>query len=596
MRIFLSVKQTNTLIYKRNVGQSTLLSMSYRNLFLSLAHLFTMECAIIFIGIILPLSGLFFYQAFPGTQLSRWLLLPTYLLFPGKAMISPVHDPNAPPASLSIDGQETMLLLVGFIALFTLYLLAIHTLPRYISHRYLLLSTLILGVTYAFIPVITSQDLFSYIGYAHIGVIYHLNPLTTPPTAIHTDPVYPYIFWVHQPSAYGPLWVIITSALQWLSLLFGSNHILSMVLLLRVFGLATHLGSTLLIWHIGDSLQRWNEVISPHARLAATLAFAWNPLLLFEACVNAHNDTAILFLILLALWFLQLQARETQQLYLLAVASLALAACIKISFLLLAPGILLFLWSQQPRRINSIVFATLAYAGILLLLYVPFWQHGNILQLFQINPGTTRDINSLYDFLIRLYASIRGKSIPFVSSDTGSPTEITTHRIGTVIFIIVYGVICLLPLLTRGIKTLPALIRWMALVWFLYCLIGSPWFWPWYIVTFFGLAALLIATSSDATLGLVRLPIALQLLTFSMLSVYCFFTWWPHIILIPHLPYFQLSYIRGLWVWGVLALAINTHFLSRWKDILFRNKKAKMLSTTDNPGDRPPREASAPII
>ncbi len=67
---------------------------------------------------------------------------------------------------------------------------------------------------------------------------------------------------------------------------------------------AMHLGSTQLLWVLSGGLQRLHGSISPRLRALAILAFAWNPLLLFEAAVNAHCDTTILFFVLLALWLL----------------------------------------------------------------------------------------------------------------------------------------------------------------------------------------------------------------------------------------------------------------------------------------------------
>src|SRR5207248_10743736 len=106
-------------------------------------------------------------------------------------------------------------------------------------------------------------------------VIYHLNPLTTLPTAIRNDPVYVHLYWNDQPSAYGPTWVAITSVLQWLALIFGAQSLLPMVMALRLFGLATHLCSTFLIWSIIGHLQRLLVQESSSKRILATLAFAW---------------------------------------------------------------------------------------------------------------------------------------------------------------------------------------------------------------------------------------------------------------------------------------------------------------------------------
>jgi len=206
--------------------------------------------------------------------------------------------------------------------------------------------------------------------------------------------------------------------------MLGTKAILPMLLGLRLLGLVTHLGSTLLIWSIGGHLQREFGTISSEKRLLATLAFAWNPLLLFEACVNAHNDSTVLFLILLSLWFLVRHPFQAQVGNLLsATAILAIATCLKLNVALLFPGLLLFLWAQQPptnQRVGARVYPsrlalalrarliqlslTLAtYGGIIILLYAPFWQNGAYLKVFQVNPGTIRNINSLPYFLTRIF-------------------------------------------------------------------------------------------------------------------------------------------------------------------------------------------------
>ncbi len=280
---------------------------SKRRTLFPFAILFAMAFAILLMDAILPLRDLWFKEALL-TQLGSWPVLPSRILFPGWPLIPPVpHLPETPPRVIQ-SWEQLPLMLGSFVLVFVLYLLALRRLPAQVSRRFIFTSTVLLGFLYILIPIVTSRDLYSYIAYARIGVIYHLNPLTTLPTAICNDKIYDeicnYVYWAHQPSAYGPTWVILTSSLQWLFTLFGLNYIILMLIALRFLGLAMHLLSTLLIWKISGQLQRPNGIISPTTRLRATLAFAWNPLLLFEACVNAHNDTTLLPLILLAVWFL----------------------------------------------------------------------------------------------------------------------------------------------------------------------------------------------------------------------------------------------------------------------------------------------------
>src|SRR5579859_3728520 len=248
--------------------------------------------AVLLLDAVLPLEGFWFHTALL-TQSGPWSLLPTHLLLPGWGVSSSLHSLQPTPPPVALSWLEVPLLLAAFLIVFLTYLVALRRLPQHLTTlRYIFYSTLLLGLVYTLVPVVTSPDLFSYISYARIGVIYHLNPLTIPPTAISNDPVFIHLYWNNQPSAYGPTWAAISSLLQWITLLFGEQSLLPMVLALRFLGLISHICSTLLIWSIAGR-------VSQQKRLQATLAFAWNPLLLFEACVNAHNDAKILLFILL---------------------------------------------------------------------------------------------------------------------------------------------------------------------------------------------------------------------------------------------------------------------------------------------------------
>src|SRR5712691_8817261 len=399
---------------------------------LPIAILVAMECAILLLDAVIPLKGLgLTFRDALLTRLGIWPLLPTLLLFPHWAFTPLLYGIHIADSAhpIIVGGWLAATMLFGaLLVVFLLYFLALRRLPRYVSHRYIIYSTLLLGITCLLIPVVTSPDLYSYIAYARIGVIYHLNPLTTLPTAIHHDLVFIHLYWKDQPSAYGPTWIALTSFMQWLAITLGTKSILSMLVALRLLGLAMHLGSALLIWSISGHLQRQYGSISAEKRVLATLAFAWNPLLLFEACVNAHNDATILFLILLSIWFLVRYPLDMPLRSLLfAAAILAIATCLKLNVLLLIPGLLIFLWVQQPRSILRIAATITVYLGIIILVYAPFWQNGAYLKVFQVNPVASRNINSLADFLTHLYNSITAAlGYPMVNS-TGSAAETVTH-------------------------------------------------------------------------------------------------------------------------------------------------------------------------
>ncbi len=526
---------------------------SKRRTLFPFAMLSAMVCAILLMDAILPLRELWFHEALL-TQLGWWPALPSLILFPGWAVIPPIPQIHATGLPLVIHSWEKVPLLLGaFVVVFLIYLLALRRLPTLVTRRFVLNSTILLGILYALIPIVTSPDVFSYIAYARIGVIHHLNPLTTLPTAIGTDPIYSYLSWIDQPSAYGPTWVIITSAWQWIFTSFGIDYILEMMIVLRLQGLVMHLVSTLLIWSISGHFQQLNGYTSSTRRTLATLAFAWNPLLLFEACVNAHSDTTLLTLILLSIWFLTRDAvNRPRWSIMLAAAMLALATCLKINVILFVPGLLLYTWAHGPAsdRLKRVVAAGATYTGVFLLLYAPFWQGGAILHVFSVNPATYRSMNSPADFLGHFYNAIAGTLGFPIGVPVGSPAEHITHTLSMGLFVVIYLLLCWRVIRKPGrISTAQGLIRWMAVVWLAYCAFGSPWFWPWYIVTFFGLYALIEALSGLGNQGIGAYFV--RMLIFSMLSIYCFTAWGPSNSFVPGLPGFEWSYFSGLFVWGL---------------------------------------------
>ena len=509
-----------------------------------------MIAAWIIVDAVLPLLNLYF-DAAQLAPLSQLVLLPSRVLFPGHMLTPFLYHPFGDTSHITLRGtwREVALLLGSFFLLFGCYLLALRVLPTRISIRYILASTLLMGSICILFPVVTSPDLFSYIIYARMTTLYHLNPLTTTPQAIPNDIMYNYLYWKDQPSAYGPTWMMLSGLLQWgVAHVFGVKNIWATVLSLRLLGLAAYLWSTWLIWSLSGYLQRLTGTNRPHRRMLATLAFAWNPLLLFEACVNAHNDTVMLLLLLLGLWVLIRSA--SQRSYIWAALLFALATCLKANVALLLPGLLFFLW-LQPRRIQALCSVVLVYIGTVVVLYAPFWDSGAILRVLAVNPGTFRNENTLVDFIGQLYNALLRNVVHVSLPDVGSQAERRTHTLSLGLFGLAYILFCVHAVLLRRLTTPLQLIRWMATAWFLYCLLGAPWFWPWYAVTFFGLFALVEASEPEriSLWSSVEAVFAVRVFAFTLLSSYCFVAWGLYNSFVPVLQQFRWAYFRGLWIW-----------------------------------------------
>jgi hypothetical protein len=182
--------------------------------------------------------------------------------------------------------------------------------------------------------------------------------------------------------------------------------------------------------------------------------------------------------------------------------------------------------------------------------------------MLPVNPGIYGEVNTLAEFFSNLYKSVAGLLGYSPALALSAQAGTITRTLSLLMFAVAYGVLCWKTIANRDSLLTPLhLIRWMVLVWLLYCALGSPWFWPWYTVTFFGLLALIASvkvknTQEHSFFTALRSPLTMSLFTFSMLSLYCFFTLGPVSSVIPWLPPLRWTYLRGLWAWLVPPLVL----------------------------------------
>jgi hypothetical protein len=527
-------------VSKKDVKQRTLKKYSW----LSLISLLAMFSAFVLFDAIIPLRGLFNYTLLPPW--GRWTYSVTSFLFPDWQLQPGLSSPKP---GFTHGRLAFFLFACVCILLLVLYILAVYRLPAIVSRRYIIYSALFIGLPGIISPMVTSQDIFSYVMYARMGAIYHLNPLTTVPSALPHDMLYGSIYWKNQPSVYGPTWVILTTGLQWILSHMRLGHPLAMIVVLRLLTLGAHLGSSLLIWSISGHLQPNPSYRQLQMRKRAVLAFAWNPLLLVEASINAHNDTFVLFFILIACWLLVRPSVRHSHVY--AIIMLALATAIKINIVLLVPGVILYLWAQRQST-RSICKILAVYIGTVIALYAPFWQNGAVLRVFTINPGTNLNVNTLAEFGAVSLSTV----VHVFTGHTLNRAGQIVHTMSIIIFIFIYATLCLRAIQRPHRLFTPLhLIQFSTLIWFLYCSLGAPWFWPWYTITFFGLFALLEATQefswqAQTFWGTLTLPLAIRLFTLGVLSLYVF-DGQPLTAFIPGLFPMHWAHLRGLWAWSV---------------------------------------------
>ncbi|MDX1522367.1 MAG: hypothetical protein R3264_12130, partial [Anaerolineae bacterium] len=162
-----------------------------------------------------------------------------------------------------------------------------------VSLPFVLGSSFSLALISVFAYPLTAIDLFIYAIRTRGWAVYDLNPLATAPEMLPAaDPWLGLAAeWVDAPSPYGPLWELLSLGLFTLS---GGNF-LTHLLALKLLMVIIYLGCAGLIYLTLRRLQ-------PAWATAGTLAFAWNPLVIFESVQNAHNDIVMTFFLLAAVW------------------------------------------------------------------------------------------------------------------------------------------------------------------------------------------------------------------------------------------------------------------------------------------------------
>jgi alpha-1,6-mannosyltransferase len=157
---------------------------------------------------------------------------------------------------------------------FAAYLCVLLAAPA-LDGRLLRGASVLLIFAFALAPPLLSQDVFSYIDYARLGVLGDLNPYSHDPTALPEDSAFPFIGWADSPSAYGPLFTLLTYPLASLSLPAA-------LWTLKGLAAASVLTLALLVARIAPS-----RGVDPRS---AFVMVALNPLVLVHVVGGAHND------------------------------------------------------------------------------------------------------------------------------------------------------------------------------------------------------------------------------------------------------------------------------------------------------------------
>jgi hypothetical protein len=341
---------------------------------------------------------------------------------------------------------------------------------------------------------LTAIDLFIYAIRTRGWGLYNLQPLSTPPEALPTSDPWLGLAgeWIDAASPYGPLWEGLSLGAFFLS----NGDFLAHLFALKVIGLLAYLGCTWLVFIILSQLR-------PRWAVAGTIAFAWSPLVLFEAVQNAHNDIVMAVFLLAAIWvFVQADKRGdgllASLLALLFCLLLALSILVKFVTIIVAPFFLLALAMRHTTWSRRLIALAL-YGSVLLLLVIvamlPFWPG---LENWAVPVAGRQAGRSLLALLVLGLRDQLGTNTAF----NVSRTLITLAFLCIYLFILWRSFLKL-----RDDRQRSAFISttcsaaYFALFW--YVLLAAPVFHAWYLLWFLPLAALLLPDKGPLIIAIV---------------------------------------------------------------------------------------------
>lgn len=138
-----------------------------------------------------------------------------------------------------------------------------------------------------------SHDIFNYIFDAKIVTYYQQNPYEHKALDFPGDPMLSFMHWTHRVYPYGPVWLGLTVPLSYI----GFNYFLPTFAMFKLLMAFSYIGS---IYFIGKIAEK----ISPERYLFIISFFAFNPLVIIESLVSAHNDIVMIFFAVCAVHFL----------------------------------------------------------------------------------------------------------------------------------------------------------------------------------------------------------------------------------------------------------------------------------------------------
>jgi len=171
-----------------------------------------------------------------------------------------------------------------------------------------------------------SNDIYNYMATARVSFLYRENPYLVMPIDLPNEPMLAFMHAANKVALYGPVWILAT----FIPHAAGFGNLLVTLFTFKLF---------VVVWFLAIGVVLWKLT----KRLSAVAFCMFNPLVVIDTLIDAHNDVMMMALALFA--FYALKKNKTAAAWLL----LLLSVFIKGATLLLVP-IFLYAWRQKRRN------------------------------------------------------------------------------------------------------------------------------------------------------------------------------------------------------------------------------------------------------
>lgn len=192
--------------------------------------------------------------------------------------------------------------------------------------RFLLSTAAVLFISY---PAF-SNDMYNYIATARVTFLYRENPYLVMPIDIPNEPMLSFMHAANKTALYGPAWIGMTAV----PFVLGAGNL---VLTLYAFKLLP------LVWY----LLLFVQIRRSTGSVFWASVFAFNPLVITETLISAHNDVVMMSFAVFSLWNLQ------EKRYVRSFVQFVLSVFTKGATLFLLPVIVYVLQKGETKANNQ---------------------------------------------------------------------------------------------------------------------------------------------------------------------------------------------------------------------------------------------------